>query len=202
MPVTLTAAAPKAAQTTHGRAACTIGIFHSANGLSQKQVCILREIASALTQDFLREFVVPLITQRSRISLRALDWAVTNYTKKRYVSLVGSNDAVDVHSEYKMALTHYRRVNFDPFRRRTRLVFTLDGEEYKTTVGQLCFLLWAHRKGVFRFTQEHIGQIERDMNETAARCRKEPPRAGRRKELSRAQHVPCVVQQVSTRLFG
>lgn len=40
------------------------------------------------------------------------------------------------------------------------------------------------------------------MNETAARCRREAPRAQRRRELSEAQRVACVVQAVPTRLFG
>ena len=48
-------------------------------------------------------------------------------------------------------------MNFDPFRRRTRVEFTLDGAVYQTTVGQLCFLLWAHRKGIYQFTEVIAG---------------------------------------------
>lgn len=133
MSLTLVATAPKASAPLGKASPVSIGIFHSDRGLTQKQVCILHEMARSLTAEFLRTCIVPVITQRSRVSLRALDWAVrgrrdpgdpwegthrkhrrgtqvTNYCKKRHVNLVTKNDTINVHNEYKQALTHYRCV--------------------------------------------------------------------------------------------
>ena len=80
MPVTLAARAPKASAPCGARPAVSVGIFTSERGLTQKQVCLLHDMSRSLTLDFLRRHIIPIITQKSRVSLRALDWAVREAT--------------------------------------------------------------------------------------------------------------------------
>ena len=181
-----------------------MGILQCPDPLTQKQVSILRHIMPYLTNEFLRDTVIPIIEQKSTLSLRALDWTVTNFSKKFRIILQHNNDIVDIHEAYKAALSHYRRKNFDPFRRRTRLYFVVDDRQYETTCGQLCFLVWAMKMGVCKFATDNVNAIEKDMCETSARCRQERVMAlekKRRKELNKTAYVRCLIHQTHTKQF-
>jgi len=180
------------------------GILRCPGALTQKQASIMYHIMPHLTDSFLRDTVVPIIEQKSTLSLRALDWTVTNFSKKFRIIIRHNNDIIDIHEAYKAALSHYRRRNFDPFRRRTRLYFSVDDKQYETTCGQLCFLVWAMRMGVCNFATTHADAIEKDMCETSARCKREKMNCferKRRKELNKAAHVRCLIQKTHTRHF-
>ena len=72
---------------------------------------------------------------------------------------------VNVYSTYKSWLRNYRRKNFDPFRRRIRITFSLpDGAVHETTVGQLNFIYWCTINGVIEYTRANMCAIETDMN--------------------------------------
>ena len=183
-----------------------VGRLRCPDPLTSKQVALLQHIMPQLTDAFLRERVVPVITQKSHVSLRALDWAVVNYSKKYGIVISHPREGVvDVHLAYLTALAHWRRRNFDPFRRRTRIYFSLGEDEHVTTPGQLSFLVWAVRLGVYDFVSNNVEAIERDMCETNARCRQEA-RAGslgkRRRELSSAAKVRCLVTTTKTSQFA
>lgn len=109
-----------------------------------------------------------VLRNESRISLRILDWLVTNYSKKRNVTyLVQGPDGPQVFNlflQYKSQLKAYSKKHFDPFCRRERLAF-LDarGQQFETTVGQLNFFRWALVNGVIEYGIAHGAQIEADM---------------------------------------
>ena len=68
--------------------------------------------------------IVELLKGTSDISLRLVDWFVTNYSKKL----------------------------FDPFCRRERILFQIPGHEaFLTTVGKLNFFRWAIEKGILDY---------------------------------------------------
>lgn len=121
-----------------------------------------------LQEGFTRSVFIPLITQETGVSLRALDWFVTNYSKKIQLRL----QSVNVHVSYKTMLAQYRRKHFDPFRRYQtasddgKVSFTHGGVTYQTTVGQVNFIVWAHERGVLDYTKAHINDIEADMDLT------------------------------------
>jgi len=59
--------------------------------------------------------VQSILSGESKISLRLLDWLVTNYAKKHNVSyLVGSRHVI-VYLAYKSHLKAYSKKMFDPF---------------------------------------------------------------------------------------
>jgi hypothetical protein len=113
--------------------------------------------------------VIPIITGKSNISLRILDWFVTNYSKKNNVSYqIIENDKnfnFIVYLDYKSQLKAYSKKQFDPFCRRERISFIdHDNNELITTVGQLNFFRWAIENNILEYIKEHYDVIENDMN--------------------------------------
>jgi hypothetical protein len=92
--------------------------------------------------------VIPIITGKSKISLRILDWFVTNYSKKNnihyQISLNNKPKNFIVYLDYKSQLKAYSKKAFDPFCRRERISFIdHDNNELITTVGQINFFRWS-----------------------------------------------------------
>jgi hypothetical protein len=148
-----------------------------------------RDLTAFFSESTIRTSLLPMIRRTSSVSLRILDWLVTNYAKKHNVVCRTTNGKLfNVHNAYKVALSVYRRQHFDPFRRNRRIVFDIDGDTHETTIGQCHFLYWANVNGVFQYAEEHLSAIEADMNEVAARQRlkkKERRRDGAQRDKRR-----------------
>lgn len=102
------------------------------------------------------------------LSLRILDWLVTNYAKKHNIVYLVPGEEVpatfNMFLEYKSQLKAYSKRYFDPFCRRERLEFVdADGKPFYTTVGQLNFFRWALLHGVVDYGSKHNVEIEEDM---------------------------------------
>jgi len=105
----------------------------------------------------------------SAVSLRLIDWFVTNYAKQYNTSYILSNQEFLVYTNYKSQLKAYSKKLFDPFCRRERIMFQLTGHEpFLTTVGKLNFFRWAIEKGIMDYIKINYAKIEKEMN-TAAR---------------------------------
>jgi hypothetical protein len=105
----------------------------------------------------------------STISLRLIDWFVTNYAKQYNTSYILNSQEFLVYTNYKSQLKAYSKKLFDPFCRRERIMFQLTGHEsFLTTVGKLNFFRWAIEKGILDFIKMNYAKIEKEMN-TAAR---------------------------------
>ena len=113
------------------------------------------------------EAFLPIYKGESPISLRLIDYFVTNYAKKNNTSyLLGSRQFL-VYFQYKRELNAYSKRLFDPFCRRERILFQARGyEEITTTVGQLNFFRWAIEKQILQHIEENREEIEKDMNST------------------------------------
>ena len=118
----------------------------------------------------------PIITGESKLSLRIIDWFVTNYAKKHNVMYcvqhIEDNELVKkqfiVHMNYKSQLKAYSKKQFDPFCRRERIAFYYtqnnSNECIYTTVGQLNFFRWAIRYKILDYIMNNLKYIECDMN--------------------------------------
>lgn len=105
----------------------------------------------------------------SAISLRLIDWFVTNYAKQYNTSYILNSQEFLVYMNYKSQLKAYSKKLFDPFCRRERIMFQLTGHEpFLTTVGKLNFFRWAIEKGILDYIKMNYARIEKEMN-TAAR---------------------------------
>lgn len=104
----------------------------------------------------------------SVISLRLIDWFVTNYAKQYNISYILLNQEFLVYTNYKSQLKAYSKKLFDPFCRRERIMFQLNGHEpFLTTVGKLNFFRWAIEKGVLDYIKANFSKIEKEMNLSA-----------------------------------
>lgn len=118
------------------------------------------------------DHMLPIIKGDSKISLRIIDWFVTNYAKKKDISYVikrngNETEQFIVHSSYKAQLKAYSKKQFDPFCRRERIPFEYNkGNTITTTVGQLNFFRWAIENNVLSHIQKNLSDIEDDMNQS------------------------------------
>ena len=105
---------------------------------------------------------------KDKISLRVVDWFVTNYSKKHAVHFKTSKDKTCiVWQEYKQKLRGYSKQRFDPFCRHNRIRFhLLDSKSIITTVGQLNFFRWAIENEILLYIRTNREAIEKDMNDT------------------------------------
>lgn len=126
------------------------------------------------------DIIMPIIKGDSKISLRVMDWFVTNYSKKNNISYLVNNkgDIISditsdnngkefvVYLDYKLQLKGYQKKQFDPFCRRDRIQFFYNDSEFiTTTVGQLNFFRWTIKNSVLEYIEKNLDEIEKDMND-------------------------------------
>ena len=115
--------------------------------------------------------IIKIINGESNISLRIVDWFVTNYAKKNYTVYnlpikENSNETYrfKVYNDYKLKLKAYSKKRFDPFCRWERITIPYDEEKYmETTIGQLNFFKWAIENKIISYIEENYKDIETDM---------------------------------------
>lgn len=116
------------------------------------------------------ETMMRIINGETKISLRIVDWFVTNYAKKYYTvynipSLKGDiSTRFKVYHDYKLKLKAYSKKRFDPFCRWERITIPFMEKHMETTIGQLNFFKWAIEYKVIDYIEENYQQIENDMN--------------------------------------
>lgn len=112
------------------------------------------------------EIMLPIIDGNSEISLRVLDWFITNYSKTNQIQYkLQDNNDFRVHNNYKSQLKAYSKKQFDPFCRRERILFYygISNEYIITTVGQLNFFRWAILNQIIPYINTNLKEIESDM---------------------------------------
>ena len=136
--------------------------------------------------------LMSILNGEDKISLRIIDWFVTNYAKKFNINyslkikitspkrstmkkgLKFSKKDMDKYTNfmqinvflsYKEQLRAYSKKQFDPFCRRNRINFYFNESEFiTTTVGQLNFFRWSIQNNIIKYIMEHYKEIEVDMN--------------------------------------
>lgn len=110
------------------------------------------------------------------VSLRIIDWFVTNYAKKNYtvynISIPSEDKSREpeivrfkVYDQYKLKLESYGKKRFDPFCRWDRIYIKYDEDKsLETTIGQLNFFKWAIKGEIIDYILDNYDEIENDMN--------------------------------------
>ena len=137
--------------------------------ISSKKDLLMQSLINFFATKENLDKVIPIITGKSKISLRILDWFVTNYSKKNNISyeieLNNKKKNFIVYLDYKSQLKAYSKKQFDPFCRRERIsFFDHSNTELVTTVGQLNFFRWAIETNIINYIIENFSLIETDMN--------------------------------------
>lgn len=118
--------------------------------------------------------ILQILQGTSVISLRLIDWFVTNYAKAHSTSYILNNQEFLVYLNYKSQLKAYSKKLFDPFCRRERILFQIGTVvPFLTTVGKLNFFRWAIEKGILDHIRSHMHEIEKEMNEFMRTMQKE-----------------------------
>ena len=111
-----------------------------------------------------------IINGESNISLRIVDWFVTNFSKKYFTVYELTNPMGDlrrfkVYNDYKLKLKAYSKKRFDPFCRWERISIPYDDTKcMETTIGQLNFFKWAIENKIIDYIKNNYETIESDMN--------------------------------------
>ena len=152
--------------------------------------------------------LLEILKEENKISLRIIDWFVTNYSKKNNIyytifetptkkkTFVPENNKLlkqfNTYHAYKSQLKSFSKKKFDPFCRRDRIVFDCNGSDIETTVGQLNFFKWAIDNLIIDYIKNNYNDIENDMNtcynsvKIQKREKKEKNERKRRQELSKS----------------
>lgn len=111
-----------------------------------------------------------IISGDSRISLRIVDWFVTNYAKQNYTLYnltddYGNTRRFKVYLDYKSKLKAYSKKRFDPFCRWERISIPYKNNScIETTIGQLNFFKWILDNKIVKYIEDNYESIEKDMN--------------------------------------
>lgn len=125
-------------------------------------------------------FLSDIISQKTPLSLRLIDWLVTNYSKKYNIIFTLQKGQeikhFNIYIDYKNQLKAYSKKFFDPFCRQKRLMIntnTFNWKEYDennvnsnylvTTVGQLNFFKWFIENKIFEYALANVRLIDSDM---------------------------------------
>ena len=132
--------------------------------IQSKPDLIIRWLQDFYNRPGMIEQLFAILSPSSPVSLRLIDWFVTNYSKKYNTQYSLDGQPFMVHFHYKRELKSYSKHFFDPFCRRERISFQARGKEpLETTVGQLNFFRWIIEKRVFAYISEHLAAIDQDM---------------------------------------
>lgn len=163
---------------------------------TRKRIPCRREVLILSLQKFYSQrndlkLLIPLLQGQGDISLRLIDWFVTNYAKKNHISYNLNSQEFVVYLNYKSQLKAYSKKLFDPFCRRERILFQCGTHEpFETTVGQLNFFRWAFEKDILDYMRKNLQDILKE--EKLARAN------GTQSSTDSAQTVQTI-QTVSTK---
>ena len=159
---------------------------------------LLESLKKFYTDNDNGEMLRSILLDYKKISLRSIDWFITNYSKKNNIcyllyetddnkfSRLEKNNkfymGLNVYHSYKSQLKAYSKKRFDPFCRRDRINFIMNDYTIETTIGQLNFFRWAIKNLVIDYILENKKEIENDMNESIKKNKSSCQSKGERKK--------------------
>jgi hypothetical protein len=146
-----------------------------------KDTLLLESLHNFYVKPYNRDKLLHLLNDHDSISLRSIDWFITNYSKKNNTYYIVYEDKdglpsfsdidnkyvnnMNVFHSYKSQLKAYSKKKFDPFCRRDRILFKIDDKySVETTLGQLNFFKWAISNMIVDYIELNKDEIEYDMN--------------------------------------
>ena len=142
--------------------------YNDSNKIKCKKDFLMDSLIIFYNKEKNLNYLKPIINGESKISLRLMDWFVTNYSKKHNICYLTEKNSKNinfiVYLDYKNQLKAYSKKQFDPFCRRERISFNdIKNNEIITTVGQLNFFKWAIENKIIEYIYNNFEDIENDM---------------------------------------
>jgi len=135
--------------------------------VNSKDKLLMENLSNFYNSEIIKE-ILPITLGQSKISLRVLDWFITNYCKLNNIILNNNKKYYNIHLDYKSQLKAFSKKQFDPFCRRERIIFYYEKEKFiTTTVGQLNFFKWAIENNILEYVDNNLKIIENNMNKSS-----------------------------------
>jgi hypothetical protein len=132
--------------------------------IDTKLSLLMKSLTDFYTNSIYIDQIKSIIDQNSVISLRILDWFITNYSKKHRTIINGQIGSIDVYQNYKLQLKSFSKKQFDPFCRKNKILFYYNDDDYiETSCGQLCFFRWCFENNILNYVKTNLSTIEQDM---------------------------------------
>lgn len=161
-----------------------------------KNNLLMDKINLFFENDTHKNILINILNNKYNISLRVIDWFVTNYCKKYNIYWVEDNQRFVVYLNYKLQLKAYSKKYFDPFCRRDRILFYYKDDTFlETTVGQLNFFKWIIEHNIINYIKNNYEDIEGDMQNT---IKTETVKNIKRRELSKCATKTINVNESKT----
>ena len=108
----------------------------TSRGLTTQNEVLLQNLKNFYENKEYLKKMISIINGESKISLRIVDWFVTNYAKEKYVVYpLGKDKRIKVYDSYKLNLRAYSKKRFDPFCRWERITIPYkEGKHIQTTI--------------------------------------------------------------------
>lgn len=139
--------------------------------IESKSDLLLKTLKIYFTEERFKS-VLPIITGNSKISLRVIDWFVTNYSKKNQIvyKITENNEEsyINIHNHYRSQLNAYGKKYIDPFcRGKERILFKVSESQcVMSNLSQINFFKWAVQYKVLDYIEKNYTAIVKDMTET------------------------------------
>jgi len=139
--------------------------------IESKSDLLLKTLKNYFTEEKFK-MVLPIITGNSKISLRVIDWFVTNYSKKNQIiyKITENNEEcyINIYNHYRSQLNAYGKKYIDPFcRGKERILFNVsDAQCVMSNLSQINFFKWAVQYKVLEYIDKNYDLIVKDMTET------------------------------------
>ena len=135
--------------------------------VNSKDKLLMENLSNFYNSEIIKE-ILPITLGQSKISLRVLDWFITNYCKLNNIILNNNKKYYNIHLDYKSQLKAFSKKQFDPFCRRERIIFYYEKDKFiTTTVGQLNFFKWAIQNNILEYVDKNLKIIEDNMNKSS-----------------------------------
>ena len=147
--------------------------MYRSNTLNTQNDLLLSNLMTFYNNNNNLDKMMKIINGESEISLRIVDWFVTNFAKKYYTvyeltTTTYNNDTISrfkVYNDYKLKLKAYSKKRFDPFCRWDRISIPYnENHVMETTIGQLNFFKWAIENKIIDYIKNNYETTESDMN--------------------------------------
>lgn len=145
-----------------------VGPFYTYIAMPERQKESLKAILPFYTDKMLRS-MLPFISQSGPIPLRDLEWAVTGKAREKPLIING----VDIFCDYTSKRRGHRKRNFEPYCKRIRWAFDIDGKTWYTSLGQLNFMKWALETGLIEYAIKNRDEIVTHREMVKARVKDE-----------------------------
>jgi len=109
-----------------------------------------------------------IVKRKHGLSLRIIDWLVTNYSKIHSLTIDTADFPRDLNRDYQKHLNAFSKKNLDPFARRNKIKIKVKHgngsiEFRTTTVGQLNFFRWFISNNIEDILRSERSKIELHM---------------------------------------